>query len=298
MADKSRHRRSEKKAAYIVRPDQRSDPKPKPCLALKLAKLPPLHSINHMTQKLKPVKLSAMNQREAVVEAMKANGGYATLGHLYKEALKIPGVEWKTKTPFSSINRIVQDSRYFFRIRPGLWALLEAKNKLPADLGSKPKPESDHTYYQGLLVELGNLKKQRTFVPKQDRGRPFLGKPLGDLVTVDDIYPFTYEDVVRRAATVDVIWFNERRMPTEFIEVENTTDMHGAFLKFVVLNAFYSTFRVVSPAPRKQEFASKLAHPSFATIAGRTRFTSYELVSEMHAKESEVIALQQAWTTS
>ena len=237
-----------------------------------------------------------MNQREAVVEAMKANGGYATLGHLYKESLKIPGVEWKSKTPFKSINRIVQDSKHFFKIRPGLWALLEAKDKLPVDLRSKPKPESDHSYYQGLLVELGNLKKQGTFVPKQDRGRLFLGKRLGDMVTVDDIYPFTYEDVVRRASAVDVIWFDERKMPTEFIEVENTTDMHGAFLKFVLLSGFHSTFRIVSPAPRKPEFTSKITHPSFSTVAPRTRFTSYELVSDMHTKESELAAVQQAWT--
>ncbi|MCW5555846.1 MAG: hypothetical protein KIS67_27275 [Verrucomicrobiae bacterium] len=227
---------------------------------------------------------------------MRVNGGYATLGHLYKEALKIPGVEWKTKTPFKSINRIVQDPQYFFKVRPGLWALLEAKDKLPAELKTKPKPESDHTYYQGLLVELGNLKNQKTFVPKQDRGKTFLGKRLGDMVTVDDIYPFTYEEIVRRAAMVDVVWFNERKMPTEFIEVENTTDMNGAFLKFVVLDAFHSTFRVVSPTARKQEFASKLAHPSFCTIANRTRFTSYDLVSEMHTKESEVAAVQQAWS--
>jgi hypothetical protein len=120
-----------------------------------------------------------MNQREAVVEAMRANGGFATLGELYKQALKITGVKWETKTPFKSINRIVQNPKYFFRIRPGLWALLEAKDKLPVDLMEKPKPESDHTYYQGLLVELGNLRKQQTFVPKQDRGKSFLGKPLG-----------------------------------------------------------------------------------------------------------------------
>jgi len=248
-----------------------------------------------MTNKTKSANLLAMNQREAVVEAMKANGGYATLGHLYKEALKIPSVEWKTKTPFKSINRIVQDPKFFFKIRPGLWALLETKDKLPADLRSKPKPESDHSYYQGLLVELGNLKNQRTFVPKQDRGRMFLGKKLGDLVTVDDIYPFTYEDVVRRASAVDVIWFDERKMPTEFIEVENTTDMHNAFLKFVLLSGFHSTFRIVSPAPRKQEFASKIAHPSFTTVATRTRFTSYDLVSEMHTKASETLALENQW---
>ncbi len=61
-----------------------------------------------------------MKQHEAVIEIMTANGGYATLGHLYSEALKVPGVKWNTKTPFASIRRIVQDGRFFFKIRPGL----------------------------------------------------------------------------------------------------------------------------------------------------------------------------------
>jgi len=242
--------------------------------------------------------LRRMNQREAVVEAMRANGGYATLGHLYKEALKIPGVKWGTKTPFSSINRIVQDPKYFFRIRPGLWALLEAKLKLPVDLIEKPQPASDHAYYQGLLVELGNLRKHKTFVPKQDRGKLFLGRPLGSLVTVENIYPFTYPEIVSRASAVDVIWFDQRKFPSEFIEVENTTDMHGAFLKFVLFDAFNSLFRVVAPAARKREFESKLAHPSFVSVAKRTKFTSYDVVANMHTKASESIALEQVWTGS
>src|SRR5208282_2188887 len=227
-----------------------------------------------------------MNQREAVIEAMRANGGFATLGQLYKEALKIPGVKWETKTPFKSINRIVQNTKYFFRIRPGLWALLEDKDKLPADLTQKPKPESDHTYYQGLLVELGNLRKQKTFVPKQDRGKPFLGKPLGSLITLEHIYPFTYPEIVQHAAAVDVIWFSQRKFPSEFIEVENTTDMNGAFLKFVWFDAFKSLFKVVAPAVRRREFESKLAHPSFESIAGRTKFVSYDVVADLHKRAS------------
>jgi hypothetical protein len=67
------------------------------------------------------------------------------------------------------------------------------------------------------LGAFANLKKQKTFLPKQDRARTFLGKKLGDMVTVDDIYPFTYEEIVRRAFAVDVIWFSDRRMPTEFM---------------------------------------------------------------------------------
>src|SRR3989442_854283 len=98
-----------------------------------------------------------MNQCEAVVKVMRSNGGYATLAHLYREVLKMPDVKRTTKTPFKSINRVLQESKLFFRIRPGLWALVEAREKLPIDLIEKPKPESDHTYYQGLLVELGNF---------------------------------------------------------------------------------------------------------------------------------------------
>jgi hypothetical protein len=62
-----------------------------------------------------------------------------------------------------------------------------------------------------------------------------------------------------------------------------------------LLDAFHSTFRIVAPAPRKQEFASKIAHPSFASVATRTRFTSYDLVSEMHTKANEASALHEQW---
>ena len=64
-----------------------------------------------------------MKQHEAVIQVMQKNGGYATLGYLYQHVRDVPGVEWKTQTPFASIRRIVQDPRYFFKIRPGLWAL-------------------------------------------------------------------------------------------------------------------------------------------------------------------------------
>ncbi|MDP2918178.1 MAG: hypothetical protein Q8N68_01625, partial [bacterium] len=108
---------------------------------------------------------------------MEQRGGFATLGHLNQEVLKVPGVEWKTKTPFASIRRIVQDERFFFKVKPGLWALLSHKNKLPLEIFPTeivPKLEQElfnHSYYQGLLVEIGNLKKHETFVPSQDKNK-------------------------------------------------------------------------------------------------------------------------------
>ena len=71
-----------------------------------------------------------MKQYEAVLLAMKQNGGYATLGQLYQTAPKIPGSTWGTKTPFATIRRIVQQHDEFFKIRPGLWALTSEKDKV------------------------------------------------------------------------------------------------------------------------------------------------------------------------
>lgn len=75
-----------------------------------------------------------MKQHEAVIKVMEENGGFATLGLLYQEVLDVPKVKWETKTPLASIRRIVQDDRFFFKIKPGLWALKEYRDRLPAEI--------------------------------------------------------------------------------------------------------------------------------------------------------------------
>lgn len=49
-----------------------------------------------------------MKQHEAVVSTIEKLGGIATLGQLNQEVFRIKECEWKTKTPFASIRRIVQ----------------------------------------------------------------------------------------------------------------------------------------------------------------------------------------------
>ncbi len=74
-----------------------------------------------------------MKQHEAVIEAIRQMGGYATLAQLYHAAVRVPACEWKTKTPFASIRRIVQTTPEFFRIRPGLWALVSERARVLED---------------------------------------------------------------------------------------------------------------------------------------------------------------------
>ena len=229
-----------------------------------------------------------MKQYEAVIKVMEANGGYATLGFLNQEVLKVEGCEWQTKTPFASIRRIVQDEQLFFKIRPGLWALKSYKSKLPPEIlptNEQPKAkqeEYNHTYYQGLLVEIGNLRKHKTFVPNQDKNKLFLGKRLCDITTVPDMYRFGYEHIVQRAKTIDVAWFNERNMPANLFEIEHSTGIQNSLVKFVELQDFYTNFFIVADIVKKREYEQKLEYAAFTAIRDRSKFMSYDQLAEWH----------------
>jgi hypothetical protein len=239
-----------------------------------------------------------MKQYEAVIRVMEENGGYATLGFLNQNVLKVEGCGWKTKTPFASIRRIVQDKRFFFKIQPGLWALNSCKDKLPPeiyptkDLPKEKKEEYNHTYYQGLLVEIGNLKKYQTFVPNQDKNKVFLRKKLGEITTIDEFYKFSYDNISQQAKTIDVSWFNIRKMPAILFEIEHTTDIQRSLSKFVELQDFNVKFYIVADELRKREFEAKLYLNAFTAIHKRTQFMSYIQVSDWHTKTNEITSLE------
>ena len=240
-----------------------------------------------------------MKQHEAVIEAMKREGGYATLSRLYQLVPTIAECSWGTKTPFASIRRIMQDPRFFFRIRPGLWGLNDSRNGLPESIfpsGKTPTVkarENTHAYYQGLLVEVGGMRHMETYVPLQDKNKPFMQRTLASVATVPMMYKFTYEETLRKAQTVDVVWFNNRKMPEAFFEVENSTDMLNALSKFVQLQDFAARFYIVADALRKREFADKVALAAFGNVSRRVLFESYEHVAAMHAKLTELALLEQ-----
>ena len=105
-----------------------------------------------------------MKQYEAVISTLEKLGGQATLAQLYQESLKVPGVGWGTKTPFASIRRIVQVRPEVFKVRPGLWALETYRTILGLPHGETEESQSpvaierSHSYYQGLLASIGNLR--------------------------------------------------------------------------------------------------------------------------------------------
>ncbi len=223
-------------------------------------------------------------QEYQVIEAMRKEGGYATLRRLNEI---VDFSTWKTKTPEATVRRIVQLSNQFFRIQSGLWALEESREQVLKKLELKPgnkksEEQFSHSYYQGLLVEIGKFRSQKTFVPAQDKNHNFIGQHLGDIVDTTTLPPFTYENLIKRAMTIDVIWFNERRMPSNFYEVEHTTDIKNSLSKFYELQDFHAGFYIVADACRKKEFEDKLNVSIFENIKGRVKFIEYNQVTEMY----------------
>ena len=235
-----------------------------------------------------------MKQYEAVIKVMEENGGFATLGHLYQNVLKVKDCDWKTKTPFASMRRIVQDDKFFFKIKPGLWALNSCRDRLPFNIYPRDeinkieKDKIDHSYYQGLLVEIGNLKNFETFIPYQDKNKKYLGRNLGDIASIKKFYEFSYDYMIRKAQTVDVSWFNIRKMPVCFFEVEYSTDIQKSLLKFNELQDFNSKFFIIADSVRKNEFEDKVSLSSFLEIKNRIKFMDFTRLSEWHSNEYKI----------
>lgn len=237
-----------------------------------------------------------MKQHEAVIQTLEKLGGIATLGQLNQEVFKIKDCEWKTKTPFASIRRIVQLNKDIYKVKPGLYGLVSHKKQNEAkgifeettqNEDSKEIAEFNHSYYQGLILTIGNLRRFETFLPKQDKNKMFLNEKLGDLSTLKEIPHYSYESLVRRSATIDAIWFNDRKMPHSFFEVEHSTDIQNSLLKFSDLQDFSTRMFIVADKRRKAEFESKINYAGFKDIKSRVKFFAYDVLTKQYEQEIE-----------
>jgi hypothetical protein len=142
--------------------------------------------------------------------------------------------------------------------------------------------EFNHSYYQGLLLYIGNMKKLETYVPAQDKNRRCINVKLGEISTLPKVPPFSYQEFVNRSSTIDVMWFqpnslgSEVMMPDSFFEVEHSTDIQNSLCKFADLQSFNAQMFIVADARRHDEFIAKLSHDYFKPISDRVKFVSYD----------------------
>ena len=237
-----------------------------------------------------------MTQAQAVIETIDKLGGIATLNQINQHVFEVEDCVWKTKTPFASVRRIVQQTKGIYKIKPGLYALETHRKQLEQDgitvqteknKNSEEVKAFNHSYYQGLLLEIGRMRHLDTFVPNQDKNKMFIKTPLGEIRTLQAIPQYSYADLVERSSTIDVIWFNDHRMPHSFYEIEHSTDIQNSLLKFNDLKDFSARMVIVADEKRHAEFGSKMNYAAFNVLRENKRvaFLSYESLDKQYEQE-------------
>lgn len=237
-----------------------------------------------------------MTQAQAVIETIDKLGGIATLNQINQHIFEVKDCVWKTKTPFASVRRIVQQTIGIYKIKPGLYALESHREQLEQDgimVQTEKNKESEevksfnHTYYQGLLLEIGRMRHLDTFVPNQDKNKKFIKIPLGEIRTLQVIPQYSYSNLVERSSTIDVIWFNDHKMPHSFYEIEHTTDIQNSLLKFNDLKDFSARMVIVADEKRYPEFDSKMKYAAFNLLRENKRvaFLSYDSLDKQYQQE-------------
>lgn len=246
-----------------------------------------------------------MKQYEAVIQTLESLGGVATLGQLNQEVFKIAECEWKTKTRFASIRRIVQTNKEIYKVQRGLYALVKCKKSLEQNgivqltkknADSEEVRQFTHGHYQGMLLTIGNLRGMETYAPNQDRNRPFGRQKIGEVRTKDRLPEFGYGELVRRASTIDAVWLNARHMPDSFFEVEHSTDIQNSLLKFADLQDFNARMFIVADASRRRSFVEKIGYAAFGCFCEsrgcEVRFLSYDELEKQYVQAIAASQLQ------
>ena len=219
----------------------------------------------------------------AIEQIMLHNGYFAPLKIIYKELWKYKDQsKILGKTPFNTVQAIVQRDKKFTKIGIGVYALTEHLNKLPTL--TPPKTESEkrerlHAKYQGMLIEIGNNRDEVENTYTNDKKWLFDNKTLGSLITLPEVPHFTYENIINETVRYfDVIWFNKRGFPLKIFEVEHSTNFRDAFVKFMELQDFKTAFYCVASEDRIDKFQKEINKSTFVPLKNRCEFFSYEQI--------------------
>ena len=79
-------------------------------------------------------------------------------------------------------------NKEFYKIRAGLLGLCDFRDKNLAKTGDSKIEQNakfTHSYFQGVIVEIGNLRHFQTFIPAQDKNKIYKSdKKLCELTRV------------------------------------------------------------------------------------------------------------------
>lgn len=126
-------------------------------------------------------------------------------------------------------------------------------------------PELSHSQVQTLIGSLGASKGYDVWIPCNDRLR--MDWSLVHPFDCADTLPPSMMQVRQIAEEIDVIWAERGGMPKAFFEVEHSTPIYSALLRFndvhLLQPRLNARFSIVSNEDRRSLFVRQLNRPTF-----------------------------------
>jgi len=228
----------------------------------------------------------------------KMNEKYLAILHELEESAKT-GAELSAKLRISktvAAGRLAPLRRWgcIREAKPGLYEITE-KGLEALETGMKPRPPepptipprepiklesiSSHEEAETALLQTGNLLGFDTYTA--DPSKECQGVRLGDLVTLKEIPPFTYERLLKTIREIDVIWFKEE-FPRYCFEVEHTTGVRDGLLRLYQIRELGTRFFIVAPQDVIVRFKTEILKDPFYRIKERYDFKTYEELLSFH----------------
>jgi len=162
----------------------------------------------------------------------------------------------------------------------------------------QPAASVTHEEIQSLLLRLGSEMGFGLWVARNDRGKTFRGKALGETFGITDKLPAQFDPATNRTIElIDVLWLDENAIVAAF-EVEHTTSIYSGLLRMADLVSMQPNINIrlyiVAPDERREKVFSEISRPVFSRmkppLRDRCQFIPY---SELRAKEERLRGLAQ-----
>jgi hypothetical protein len=133
----------------------------------------------------------------------------------------------------------------------------------------EPAP-TEHTEIQALLLRLGGDMGFDVWVARNDRGRAYRGKCLGEFPRIKDALPLQFDDATNRTIElIDVLWLKGNSIAAAF-EVESTTSIYSGLLRMSDLTAMQPNLNIplylVAPDERREKVFTEINRPTFSRL--------------------------------
>lgn len=160
-----------------------------------------------------------------------------------------------------------------------------------------PIADRDHVKFQSALIDIGRAEGCSVWVPPNDRGLSYRGKPFSER-TIGRLPNFGFDENTRRIVqNIDVLWLSKNIIQKAF-EVEASTAIYSGLLRLNDLVLAQPNSRIdlyiVASRSRRQKVFNQFVRPSFHSLVPKCEFFAFEDVDETF-KRIETIPVERGF---